>query len=40
MHEIDTAAELYLEPVQTYMTEIFCENSQQLQGLFLTAFGS
>ena len=40
MHEIDTAAELYLETVQTYMIEIFCENSQQLQGLFLTAFGS
>ena len=27
MHEIDTAAEVYLEPFQTYMIEIFCENS-------------
>ena len=27
MHEIDTATEVYLEPIQTYMNEIFCENS-------------
>ena len=27
MHEIDTAAEVYLEPFQTYMIEIFCEIS-------------
>ena len=27
MHEIDTAAEVYLEPFQTYMIKIFCENS-------------
>ena len=27
VHEIDTAAEVYLEPFQTYMIEIFCENS-------------
>ena len=26
MHEIDTAAEVDLEPFQTYMIEIFCEN--------------
>ena len=26
MHVIDTAAELHLEPFQTYMIEIFCEN--------------
>ena len=27
MHEIDTAAELYLEPFQIYMIGIFCEKS-------------
>ena len=27
MHEIDTAAEVYLELFQTYMLELFCENS-------------
>ena len=27
MHEKDTTAEVLLEPFQTYMTEIFCENS-------------
>ena len=27
MHEIDTAAEVHLEPFQTFMIEIFCENS-------------
>ena len=27
MHETDTAAEVYLEPFQTYMIEHFCENS-------------
>ena len=27
MHKIDTAAEVYLGPMQTYMNEIFCENS-------------
>ena len=27
MHEIDTAAEVHLELFQTYMFEIFCENS-------------
>ena len=27
MHETDTAAEVYLESFQTYMIEIFCENS-------------
>ena len=27
MHEIDTAAEVYLEPFQTYMIEIFSKNS-------------
>ena len=27
VHEIDTAAEVYLEPFQTYMIELFCENS-------------
>ena len=32
MHEIDTVAEVYLEHVQTYMVEIFCEKSQQLFG--------
>ena len=26
MLEIDTAAEVYLEPFQTYMTELFCKN--------------
>ena len=33
MHEIDTAAEVYLESFQTYMIEIFCENSSQLLAL-------
>ena len=33
MHGIDTAAEVYLEPFQTYMIEIFCENSYQLLAL-------
>ena len=27
MHEIDTAAEVYLEPFQIYMIGIFCEKS-------------
>ena len=27
MHEIDTAAEVYLEPFQTYMIELFCKNN-------------
>ena len=27
MHETDTAAEVYLELFQTYMLELFCENS-------------
>ena len=27
VREIDTVAEVYLEPFQTYMTESFCENS-------------
>ena len=27
MHEIDTAAEVYLTPFQTYMLELFYENS-------------
>ena len=27
MHETDTAAEVYLEPFQTYMLKLFCENS-------------
>ena len=27
MHEKDTTAEVLLEPFQTYMIEIFCENS-------------
>ena len=27
MHEIDTAAEVYLELFQTYMLELFCGNS-------------
>ena len=27
MHEIDTAAEVHLEPFQTFMIKIFCENS-------------
>ena len=27
MYEIDTAAEVHLEPFQTFMIEIFCENS-------------
>ena len=27
MHEIDTAAEVYLEPLQTYMIEVFCKNT-------------
>ena len=27
MHEIDTAAEAYLELFQTYMSELFCENN-------------
>ena len=27
MHEIDAAAEVYLEPFQTYMIGIFCETS-------------
>ena len=27
MHEIDTAAEVHLELFQTYMIELFCENS-------------
>ena len=27
MHEIDTAAEVHLEPFQTFMIEIFCEDS-------------
>ena len=27
MHEIDTAAEVYLEPFQTHMIDIFCESS-------------
>ena len=27
MHEIDTAAEVPLEPFQTFMIEIFCKNS-------------
>ena len=26
MLEIDTAAEVYLEPFQTYMIELFCKN--------------
>ena len=26
MHEIDTAAEVYLEPFQTYLIELFCKN--------------
>ena len=26
MHEIDTTAAVYLEPFQTYMIELFCEN--------------
>ena len=30
MHEIDTTAEVYLEPIQTYMIEIFCKNKQLL----------
>ena len=33
MHGIDTAADVYLEPFQTYMIEIFCENSEQLLAL-------
>ena len=32
MHEIDTVAEVYLEPVQTYMAEMFCGKSQQFFG--------
>ena len=31
MHEIDTTAEVYLEPFETYIIELLCENS-------LTAF--
>ena len=31
MHEIDTAAEVYLEPFPTYMFELFCKNSQRLK---------
>ena len=27
MHEIDTATEVHIEPFQTYITDIFCENS-------------
>ena len=27
MHEVDTTAEVYLEPFQTYMIGIFCEKS-------------
>ena len=27
MHEIDTAAEVYLEPFPKYMFELFCKNS-------------
>ena len=27
MHEIDTAAKVYLETFQAYMIEMFCENS-------------
>ena len=30
VHEIDTAAEVYLELFQTYMIEIFCANKQIL----------
>ena len=30
MQEIDTTAEVYLEPIQTYMIEIFCKNKQLL----------
>ena len=33
MHEIDTAVEVYLEPFQTYMIELFCENSKRLLAL-------
>ena len=29
MHGIDTAAEVQLEPFQTYMIEIFCKNSNR-----------
>ena len=28
MHEIASAAEVYLEPFQTYVIEILCENSK------------
>ena len=27
IHEIDTAAEVYVEIFQTYVLELFCENS-------------
>ena len=33
MHDIDTAAEAYLEPFQTYMMEAFCENCWKLKAL-------
>ena len=31
MHEIDTAAEVHLEPFQTYMIKLSCENSLRLK---------
>ena len=33
IHEIDTPSEVYLEPFQRYMIELFCENSSRLLAL-------
>ena len=33
LHEIDTAAKVYLQLFQTYMIELFCENSYQFLAL-------
>ena len=33
IHEIDVPSEVYLEPFQRYMIELFCENSSRLLAL-------
>ena len=33
MYEAATAVEVYLEPFQTYMVELLCENSKRLLAL-------